>query len=86
MLAHERERAEVADDLALDHGERVLDDAAVLEQLEGVVPEDDVAKDVVESGIPRVLDPAVGVIWGTLAGLALWVLLLVAGSIAARTF
>jgi hypothetical protein len=83
MQAHERQWTDVADSLVA-HDEPVLDDAAVLNRLEGVVPEDAAVTDAVESGIPRVLDPAVALVRGTLAGLFLWTLLLAAGFIALK--
>ena len=76
MKRHERQGADKEDCLVFDRSEDVLDDHAVLEQLERVVSDNVAVSAPAENGIPRPLNPAIGIVRGVLIGLCLWILLL----------
>ena len=82
MHAHDGDKSEVSFDLFPDHDQPALDDPGVLAQLESDVPEDTVVLWPVEKSIPEAVDPAAGVIVGTLVGALAWILILGAAFIA----
>jgi hypothetical protein len=69
---------------AAGRDERVLDDAAVLDRLEASVPEDTVVMHPVETVLPEVLDPPLGLVRGVVAGLLLWGVAVLVGLVALK--
>lgn len=84
MQAQERKGTDAAEAFVPDRNEPVLDDAAVLEQLEAAAPPDSPAADELNTRMAVDLGPAAGLVRGILAGLLFWTVAVAAAFIAAR--
>jgi len=76
MQALKRDGTEVAEPLVVADDGPVLDEAEVLARLEAQHRAE--APGSTPAGIPEALDPAAGILWAGLAGLALWTLIFAA--------